>query len=112
MTSKSDDLAVQDQLDRLVESALALTVLLGDGNDEAAPSLPDEAIDAALRTDETYQQARATFRARLTTLLVGAGDDVDLHPALLGIEETANAMTSAAADAGFRIGSKLGGRGR
>lgn len=61
--------------------------------------MPDEALDAALRSDDGYQAAQAALREvvrKVMALDEGLG---------LAVEERANAAVARAAEVGWRLGS-------
>ena len=87
------------------EHLLAARVLLGLSDDIEA-EVPTEALDAALRDDESYVTTRSDFRQAIEHLMARArdADDHDLTMTVLAAEAAAYAMVVAALEAGWRVG--------
>ena len=95
---------IQDHMQIALDALLAALVLSGgiQGDD-----IPTDAVDAALSTDPAVIKARQALDVAVRGLDVpGAGHD--RHQAVLGVEEATNALTTKAADAGYRLGALRG----
>ena len=91
---------VADHLFNALDSLLAASVLIGD----FPTDVPDEALDAALAADEGVQEARRSHQAALRGVRdVGVGAD-----AFLDLEATTNALAARTAEAGYRVGLRVG----
>jgi len=91
---------VQGHLKVALDELLAAAVLVG-GLDE---TIPDEALDALLATDPTIRNARAAVQDALQAVALAAvGRD-----AILTLEEATNAFVARAAEAGFKLGARVG----
>ena len=89
----------------LLEEALGLLsglwVHLGGESPEAQP----EAVEAALRASEGYQEARREFTAAFRVLVDGTPD----MGRFLDLEAAANHLTAEALEVGYRLGFSCGG---
>ena len=84
-----------DHLNTAIHELLAAAVLVGGLPDD----IPDDALDAALKTDPTVQEARKSVQDALQTLQSrGVGE------ALFAWEEAVNALAARCAEVGYRIG--------
>lgn len=90
------DLALASVSEALDALLVALVALGGDHDVE----VPVEALDAALRTDGAYQEARGAF----STVFTDLGDVLGRDALWFELEEKHNAVVSAGTDVGFKLG--------
>ena len=82
-------------LSTALHELLAATVLMGGLPDD----VPDDALDAALKTDPTVMKARKSVQDALQRLRSrGVGE------ALFAWEEAVNALAARCAEVGYRVG--------
>ena len=100
----NDSDKLRDRLQAALENVLSALVLAGvDLRDET----PADAIDAALSTDPSVQTARQALDVAVRAL-DGAEAGDGHRQAVLAVEEAVNALVARAADAGYRVGVRVG----
>lgn len=82
-------------LSTALHELLAAIVLLGG----LPTDIPDDALDAALKTDPAVQEARQRFQAALQDMRDTVGKD-----GIFNLEEAANALAARCAETGVRVG--------
>lgn len=95
---------IQEHLQAALENVLAALVLSGA---DPGGDVPTDAIDAALSTDPRVRIARQALDVAVRALdCQGVGDGH--RQAVLAVEEAVNALVARAADAGYRVGVRVG----
>ena len=91
---------IRDHLNMALEQLLTAFVINGADLED---DIPTDAIDAALSSDPHVRNARQALDVVVRGLLDDTPGD-DRHQAVLSVEEATNALTTKAADAGYRLG--------
>ena len=91
---------VADHLAAALDSVLSAIVLVGGLPDD----VPDDALDAGLATDEGVRDARESAQEAL-----GRVKDLGVvGEPYFALEATVNALAARCAEAGFRLGARVG----
>ena len=91
---------VADLLSNALDALLAASVLVGG----LPTDVSDEALDAALVADEGVREARCSLQEALDGIKdLGVGTEV-----FLAVEAACNALAARCAEAGYRVGLRVG----
>lgn len=91
-----------ERLDQAIDAILSIRAALRGGE---APELPAEALDAALRLHQGYQQARQEFATAVRRLVERTGGD--MRSDVFTVESSANQMIAIGAEVAFALGIRL-----
>ena len=91
---------VAEHLSAALDAVLA-AVVLADG---LTADVPDEALDSALASDEGVREARGSFQEALQAVK----DLGVVGEPYLRLEAAVNALAAMTAEAGYRVGARVG----